>query len=90
VPWDSKVFSILNDQALSRISLLTRGEYEIVRRFLERRSELDFLTAGRLAREIAYPLLTRLGMTLPFNAPDRDYEKFLEEVVQAYERTHGR
>ncbi len=90
VLWDSRLFSMLNDHALGRISMLTRAEYEIARRFLERRAELDFSTAGRLAREIAYPLLTHLGVTLPFNTPDRDYETFLEAVVQAYERTHGR
>lgn len=90
-PSDSNEFTILNDEALSRVSTLSREEYEVIRRFLERRSELDFMTSGRLAREIASPLLTHLGINLSINnTRDSDYEKFLEEIARAYERVRGR
>ncbi len=89
--WEPKGFTILNDQALSRISTLTREEYEIIRRFLERRDELDLYTVIRLAREIAHPLLLRLGNNFSLKiSHDSDYEKFLEEVARAYEGTRGR
>lgn len=88
VSWDRKEFFILNDQALVRIMTLTREDYETIRRFFERRPDLDFLTAERLAREIASPLMMQLGVQLPPINPQ--YERFLEEVARAYERQRGR
>jgi uncharacterized RDD family membrane protein YckC len=89
VSWDSKDFPILNDQALGRISTLRREDYETIRRFFERRLEFDLLTQGRLAREIAAPLLRQLGIDLPYLTKDKDYERFLEEVARAYEHLRG-
>lgn len=87
----SNEFTILNDEALSRVSTLSREEYEVIRRFLERRSELDFMTSGRLAHEIAAPLLTQLGVNLSINSTrDSGYEKFLEEIAYAYQKVRGR
>ncbi|MCI0589782.1 MAG: RDD family protein [Planctomycetes bacterium] len=59
--------------APARAGRLTREEYAVVERFLGRRGELEPLRRRQLAREIAHPILERLGVS------GVDPERFLEE-----------
>lgn len=62
------------------VDLLTRDEFEAVKRFVLRRSELAPTVQEDIARQIAQPIMTRLGTTTPGGA--FSYAGYLEEVYR--------
>lgn len=71
--------------SIPRSHLITREEYEIAQRLLARRGELSSETKARLARQIAQPLMRKLGYT-PEEDSEAEHLAFLEEVIRSYLR----
>ena len=65
------------------ITRMSKKEYEVISRFLQRRFELDPASRLRLARKIALPLIEKLEVSQPLNM---SYEIFLLHLSQAYEK----
>jgi uncharacterized RDD family membrane protein YckC len=80
---DTVTYSLLSDEARLNLGALSRGDYDVIRRFLERKDVLDAGTSLRLAREIALPVMRLLGVEPP-NTFIYRYDTFLEEVASAY------
>jgi uncharacterized RDD family membrane protein YckC len=62
------------------VDLLTRDELAAVRRFVERRRELDAQVQEIVAKQIAEPIMVRLGIQKPTG--DFSYGNFLEETLR--------
>jgi uncharacterized RDD family membrane protein YckC len=62
---------------VKNIQLVTREEFEAVRRFLERRGELRAEVREQIAERIATPLMTRLGID---SVPGLVYSNLLAEI----------
>lgn len=77
-------YSLLSDEARLSLRSLSRNDYEVIRRYLERKDALDPATSLRLAKEIAVPIMRLLG-TEPPNTFIYRYDVFLEEVASAYQ-----
>ncbi|HEY3378983.1 MAG TPA: RDD family protein [Armatimonadota bacterium] len=79
---DAVVFRLLEPTALSQLSRLTRDEYRMVQRFLDRRTELPQPLRGEFARRLAAPLMQKLAYQPP--ALGWDDERWLDELDLAY------
>jgi len=77
-------YSLLTDEARLSLGALSRNDYEVICRYLERKDALDPTTGLRLARQIAVPIMGLLGMEPPNTFMYR-YDVFLEEVASAYQ-----
>ena len=66
------------------ISALEPQQYQLIRKFLQRREELEESHRRELARFLVQRLLKKWGISL---SPDITEESFLEETVGIYERT---
>jgi len=75
------------DPTTITLSDLTRHDLEVAKRYLERRGEIDLETQRRIARQIALPLLQRLG--LREDQIRYLHTHFLEDLVTLYERQAG-
>jgi len=77
-------YSLLSDQACLSLGALSRDDYAVIRRYLERKDTLDPGTRLRLGKEIAVPIMRLLGIEPPNTFMYR-YDVFLEEVASAYQ-----
>ncbi|HEY3282001.1 MAG TPA: RDD family protein [Armatimonadota bacterium] len=68
---------------LPGIHLLSRDDYNLAQRLLDRRGELPPEAQTRLARQIATPMMRKLGYTTNDESPTEHWA-FLEEVTRAY------
>lgn len=59
------------------VQLVTREEFDAVKRFLERRAELNADVREQIAERIARPLMTRLGIE---EAPGVSYSQLLADI----------
>lgn len=82
-------YLMLNADALSRINLLSRQDYEAMRHFIQRAEYVDYGIAENLARQLARPIIERLGLSSSIPSFGFDYEQFLKELARAYERHKG-
>ena len=62
------------------VDLLTKEQLEAVRRFVERRGQLQEKVQEDVARQIALPIMSRLGISPP--SEKFSYANFLEEVYR--------
>ncbi|MFB6271565.1 MAG: RDD family protein [Salinibacter sp.] len=78
-------YETLSDEDLSRVSRLTRRDYEAIAYLLQRSSSMSASShwIGKLADEIS----SRMGLSL--RAAEGQRLRFLREVADAYERIHG-
>lgn len=73
--------------AAHNVDLLTREEIEAVRRFVERRSQLNPGVQEAVARQIAQPIMARLGMSE--TAGEFSYADFLEAMFDRNVQERG-
>ena len=81
----TEVYRLLDATVLSQLSRLTRDEYRMVQRFLERRDKLAQPLCVEFARRLAQPLMEKFAYQIPAGI---DYERWLDELNLAY-RTHA-
>jgi uncharacterized RDD family membrane protein YckC len=62
---------------------ITPDEYLLIRRFLDRRLEMDSAAQGHVAMRLAQPLLDRLGIRVPIPVPPH-YIDLLQAVDRRY------
>ena len=82
-------YRILDDQALSKISRLSKQDYERLSHFRERISAVRGDVADDVAYQMAVPILRLLEMPVPGRYSSFEFEAFLSEVAQAYQRHMG-
>ena len=82
-------FRLLDDQALTKISRISKHDYERIAHFLERVGQVRGTVSDDVAYQMAAPILKILEMEVPRIYADFDYEAFLSEVARAYERHMG-
>lgn len=82
---DAASYSFLDNQALLHLSKLSRQDYHVVQRFMDRRPQLDRATEHRLANNIAHSIQSKLELSQPISQP----VLFLEEIQKAYKSLHG-
>jgi len=75
---ERKAPSSLEASLVKDIGILTRDEIDTVRRFVERRLELDLQAQENVARQIALPIMAKTGVNPPSGS--FDYGDYLEEV----------
>jgi hypothetical protein len=75
------------DPTTVTLSSLNRHDLEVAKRYLERRGEIDLDTQRRIARQIALPLLQRLG--LREEQIKHLHTHFLEDLITLYEQQAG-
>lgn len=76
------IYRVLGDPALLSLRALTRDQFLVVERFLDRREELPEKVRPDLARQIATPLVPLIGLPPPQDG--FPYEDFLIELAAAY------
>jgi uncharacterized RDD family membrane protein YckC len=81
---DTQVFRLLDASALSQLSRLSREEYRVVQRFLERRNDLPAGLQAEFARRLSRQLIEKFGYQEP--ALGMDYLRWLEELDLAFRR----
>ncbi len=69
---------------LQGLDQMTRAEYRLIRRFVERRAELDPIAQAAVGQRLARPLLDRLRLNLPIA-----YQSQYADVLDAIERTYA-
>ncbi len=79
---DAVTFRLLDATLLAQLNRLTREEYRIVQRFVERRHTLAQPLRGEFARRLAEPLIAKFAYAVP--ALGMDYERWLEELNMAF------
>jgi uncharacterized RDD family membrane protein YckC len=85
---DAQVFRLLDGSTLSALGGMTRHEYDMVRRFLDRRRKLPPMLRVRFAYQLATPLMQKLHYAA--TTLGMDLERWLEEVELGYRyRTIG-
>jgi uncharacterized RDD family membrane protein YckC len=67
---------------------VTSDEYLLVRRFLDRRSEMDPVAQAHLATRLAHPLLPRLGIRIAIPVPAH-YIDLLQAFASRYTEERG-
>lgn len=81
---NAQVCRLLDASVLSQLSRLSREEYRLVQRFLERRSELPAGLQAEFTQRLALQLIAKFGYQQP--ALGMDYLRWLEELDLAYRR----
>ncbi|MHB9107419.1 MAG: RDD family protein [Armatimonadota bacterium] len=81
---NAQVFRLLDASVLSQLSRLSREEYRLVQRFLERRSELPAGLQAEFTQRLALQLIVKFGYQQP--ELGMDYLRWLEELDLAYRR----
>ena len=81
---DAQVFRLLDASVLSQLSRLSREEYRLVQRFLERRSELPAGLQAEFTQRLAQQLIAKFGYQPP--ALGMDALRWLEELDLAFRR----
>jgi len=81
---NAQVFRLLDASVLSQLSRLSREEYQLVQRFLERRNELPAGLQAEFTQRLALQLITKFGYQVP--ALGMDYLRWLEELDLAFRR----
>ncbi|MHB0938754.1 MAG: RDD family protein [Armatimonadota bacterium] len=81
---NAQVFRLLDASVLSQLSRLSREEYRLVQRFLERRSELPAGLQAEFTQRLALQLIAKFGYQQP--ELGMDYLRWLEELDLAYRR----
>jgi uncharacterized RDD family membrane protein YckC len=79
---DAVTYRLLDATLLTQLNRLTREEYRMVQRFVERRHALAQPLRGEFARRLALPLMEKFAYTPP--ALGLDYERWLEELHLAF------
>lgn len=83
-PGNAQVLRLLDTSVLSQMSRLTREEYRMVQRFLERRNDLPIGLRGEFTERLAKQLIEKFGYQEP--ALGMDYQRWLEELDLAFRR----
>jgi len=81
---ETRVFRLLDASVLSQLSRLSRDEYRLVQRFLERRKDLPVGLQSEFAQRLALQLIEKFGYQAP--ALGMDYLRWLEELDLAFRR----
>lgn len=76
------VFRLLDPSVLSHLSRLTREEFRLAQRFLERRAQLPGALRAEFAKRLATPLMQKVAYQMPLGGVD--YERWLDELDLAY------
>lgn len=82
------VYQLLGNPALLRLRAITREQFSVVERFLERAIELPPGRREELAAQVGAPLMQLIG--LPPAGPGYPYEKLLRELADACRRLESR
>jgi len=80
---------LLDDAALSKISRISKQDYERIAHFLQRVSQVDTYVSYDVAKQLALPIMQTLEMDDLGTHAQFEYEAFLSEVARAYERYMG-
>jgi len=81
---ETRVFRLLDTSVLSQLSRLSKDEYRLVQRFLERRNELPAGLRGEFAQRLAGQLIEKFNYQEP--ALGMDHLRWLEELDLAFRR----
>lgn len=81
---DAQVFRLLDASVLSQLSRLSREEYRLVQRFLERRNELPIGLQAEFTQRLAQQLIAKFGYQPP--ELGMDALRWLEELDLAFRR----
>lgn len=79
---EAVVYRLLDANVLSQISRITREEYQMIKRFLDRRQEMPQPMSAEFAHRLAAPLIEKLAYKVPQFG--MDYERWLDEIDLAY------
>lgn len=79
---EAQVYRLLDTGVISQLSRLTREEYRMIQRFLDRRRELPQPLRGEFAQRLAAPLIEKFAYQPPILGMDP--ERWLEELDLAY------